>query len=58
MIALPPIATTIRIAPSPRAAAYEPRIASQIARAGRSSGLAHECGRTVRKWIESPGSSS
>ncbi len=34
--------------------AHELRIASQTARAGASVGLAHECGRLARKWIESP----
>jgi hypothetical protein len=33
---------------------YEDRTTSQIARAGSSVGLRQECGRTARKWIESP----
>ena len=33
---------------------YALRIASQIARAGRSDGLLQEWGCEVRKWIESP----
>jgi hypothetical protein len=37
---------------------YALRMASQIARAGRSDGLRQECGWAVRKWIESPSCSS
>jgi hypothetical protein len=37
-------------------APYALRMASQIARAGRSVGLRQECGWAVRKWIESPSS--
>jgi hypothetical protein len=33
---------------------YALRMASQIARAGRSDGLRQEWGWAVRKWIESP----
>ena len=36
----------------------EERTTSQIARAGVSRGLRHACGSSVRKWIESPASSS
>ncbi len=54
--ALPPNATTRR--PWQLRASYALRMASQIARAGRSVGLRQEWGWAVRKWIESPARSS
>ena len=50
MRALPPNAMTSRAT----ATSYALRMASQIARAGRSDGLRQEWGWAVRKWIESP----